>query len=115
MKIRTLIITAMLTIVAFFTTTASAKEVDRSLAGNPSAVLSEINGMNLPTLSDQEAGKIRGENWALIGQYIYWGASRIAVVIGGRPTPVVPIASATWTSLMYWWNNGGSTGGGGSW
>jgi hypothetical protein len=79
MKIRTLVIAAMLTIVAFFTTTASAKEVDPALAANPSAVLSEINGMNLPALSDQEAGEIRGELywWApfLIGQVVNMGVS----------------------------------------
>lgn len=114
MKIRTLIIAAMLTIVAFFTTTASAKEVDRALAANPSAVLSEINGMNLPALSDQEAGKIRGEFAPVLYYYaVVYGVpvSILAAYFGSRT--VIPLSEVV--KVVWSWNNGGGTGGGGSW
>lgn len=117
MKIRTLIIAAMLTIVAFFTTTASAKEVDRALAANPSAVLSEINEMNLPALSDQEAGKIRGEVlWfgILLEPYAYYyGVPTLALLTKLTSNPGWPRTVSTVISTAQWLVSHPS--GGGSW
>jgi len=95
---------------------ASAAEVNKALAADPVAAMAAIESMQLTPLSDEAAGKIRGEGYQLIGAYIYLGYVRVATIIAGRPTPVVPMGSAAWTTLMYWWNyGGGSTGGGGSW
>ena len=41
--------------------TASAHEVNHSLAANPAATLSTIDAMNLQTMPDVVAGEVRGE------------------------------------------------------
>ena len=60
-----------------FVTTATASEVNTSLAANPAATLSAIDAMNLTPLSDEKAGEVRGEVvWA------FWiaGASIAAIL-----------------------------------
>jgi len=70
-----LVVTFVLT--TFGSVTASANSVNKSLASNPTATLSMIDDMNLPTLPDGVAGEVRGEfiPWAVVYTMFYGGVA----------------------------------------
>jgi len=59
-KVTALLLAVAFACTTFFSTTASASEVNTSLAANPTATLSAIDSIGTP-LSDQVAGEVRGE------------------------------------------------------
>jgi len=76
-KVTALLLAVAFACTTFFSTTASASEVNTSLAANPTATLSAIDSIGTP-LSDQVAGEVRGEGWNLATlKYLYNGSTAI--------------------------------------
>ena len=71
-KSLTALLSAAILCLVFFTSTASAQGVDRTLAANPTATLNAIDNMNLIDLPDKTAGEVRGEIEAAIGLPEFW-------------------------------------------
>ena len=105
-KLATLLLAAIFASTSFITT-ASASEVNKSLAADPTATLSAIDAMHLTPLSDQTASEIRGEgflaNWVvsfLVKANSNFGIKGVEVALNGSASSAQ--LRATYPGIYGW-------------